>query len=134
MEAFDSGFSLVMVTDYLLAVEKVQGDWKEAQKRQRAWLTPRDAATLIDEPQLATLLASLTVDGLALATREGARRLFPGGGLCLTCALPRLPDTLRALSAMTDGGSVGRPLDHLLPGLHSPSTTKLVCPLKSGPP
>lgn len=64
----DSGFHLVVVTVYLLAVEKVQDDWKEVQKRQRAWLTTRDAATLIDEPQLATLLDRLTVDGLALET------------------------------------------------------------------
>jgi 8-oxo-dGTP pyrophosphatase MutT (NUDIX family) len=62
----DTGFVLVEVTAYLLAVENVLDDWKEAEKRQRAWLTPRDAASLIDEPQLATLLDSLTADGLAL--------------------------------------------------------------------
>lgn len=60
----DSGFLLVGVTIYLFAVEQVHDEWKEARERQRAWLTPHEAASLIDEPQLATLLVSLNADDL----------------------------------------------------------------------
>ena len=34
-------------------------EWEEASKRKRAWLTPADAAKLIDEPQLAGLVQGL---------------------------------------------------------------------------
>jgi 8-oxo-dGTP pyrophosphatase MutT (NUDIX family) len=63
----DSGFVLVEVTAYLLAVEKVFQDWKESQARARVWLASRDAAALIDEPELAALLNSLTVDNVVPA-------------------------------------------------------------------
>jgi 8-oxo-dGTP pyrophosphatase MutT (NUDIX family) len=61
----DCGFLLVMVTVYLFAVEQVHEEWKEARERQRAWLAPHEAASLIDEPQLATLLAGLNAADLA---------------------------------------------------------------------
>ena len=35
-------------------------DWEESKKRSRAWLSPADAAALIDEPELATLVRSLS--------------------------------------------------------------------------
>ena len=54
------GFVRVQVTVYLLAVEVEVSAWKEDGKRQRAWLCPRDAAILIDEPELASLVQSLT--------------------------------------------------------------------------
>jgi 8-oxo-dGTP pyrophosphatase MutT (NUDIX family) len=52
-------FVRVDVTVYLLAVSDEHADWREAKSRQRAWLTPADAALLIDEPELATLVKSL---------------------------------------------------------------------------
>lgn len=54
-----AGFVRVEVTVYLLAVTEELADWREAGSRRRAWLKPADAATLIDEPELATLLKTL---------------------------------------------------------------------------
>jgi hypothetical protein len=54
-----ASFVRVDVTVYLLAVAEERGDWRERKTRQRAWLSPRDAASLIDEPELATLVATL---------------------------------------------------------------------------
>lgn len=44
---------------YLLLVEEVLEDWKESTARERAWLSPADAATLVDEPELATLIRGI---------------------------------------------------------------------------
>jgi hypothetical protein len=52
-------FVRVDVTVYLLAVTDEHADWRERKTRRRAWLSPADAATLIDEPELATLVATL---------------------------------------------------------------------------
>jgi hypothetical protein len=54
-------FVPVEVTVYLLSVEEELADWDEADTRQRAWMSPADAATLIDEPELASLVGSLAV-------------------------------------------------------------------------
>lgn len=54
-------FVRVDVIVYLLEVTEELGDWQEAKRRQRAWLTPADAAMLIDEPDLSTLVKSLKV-------------------------------------------------------------------------
>ena len=43
-------FVNVKVTVFLLQVEKVLPQWQESARRHRAWLSPADAATLIDEP------------------------------------------------------------------------------------
>ena len=53
-------FVSVVVTVYLLSVAEELPEWEEASKRKRAWLKPADAAKLIDEPQLATLLQRLS--------------------------------------------------------------------------
>ena len=53
-------FVNVTVTVYLLEVVDMLPDWKESARRKRAWLSPADAATLIDEPQLANLVRSMT--------------------------------------------------------------------------
>ena len=58
-------FVNVRVTVYLLEVEQVLPDWEESARRHRAWLSPEDAAVLIDEPQLGTLVRSLTSANLA---------------------------------------------------------------------
>ncbi len=52
-------FVNVVVTIYLLPVTEELPEWEEAAKRKRAWLRPADAAKLIDEPQLATLVLHL---------------------------------------------------------------------------
>ena len=49
----------VTVTVSLLPVADILPDWKESARRRRAWLSPADAATLIDEPQLASLVRSM---------------------------------------------------------------------------
>ena len=52
-------FVNVVVTVYLLPVAEELPEWEEASKRKRAWLTPVDAARLIDEPQLASIVQGL---------------------------------------------------------------------------
>ncbi|QDC00669.1 NUDIX hydrolase [Mesorhizobium sp. 8] len=52
-------FVRVDVTVYLLAVSEELTAWREKKSRRRAWLTTADAAMLIDEPELATLLKEL---------------------------------------------------------------------------
>jgi 8-oxo-dGTP pyrophosphatase MutT (NUDIX family) len=54
-------FVRVDVVVYLLAVTEELANWQEAKRRQRAWLTPEDAAVLIDEPDLSTLVKNLKV-------------------------------------------------------------------------
>ncbi|CDX24145.1 NUDIX hydrolase [Mesorhizobium sp. ORS 3324] len=56
-----SRFARVDVVVYLLEVTEEMADWQEAANRQRAWLPPADAALLIDEPELSTLLRDLTI-------------------------------------------------------------------------
>jgi 8-oxo-dGTP pyrophosphatase MutT (NUDIX family) len=55
-------FVPVEVTVYLLIADDVMPDWNEAETRERAWLSPTDAALLIDEPELATLVRAITAD------------------------------------------------------------------------
>jgi len=52
-------FVRVDVTVYLLAVADELATWREKRSRRRAWLAPQDAAMLIDEPELATLIKEL---------------------------------------------------------------------------
>ena len=52
-------FVNVKVTVFLLQVEKVLPQWQESARRHRAWLSPADAATLIDEPELASLILAI---------------------------------------------------------------------------
>ena len=59
----ETSFVRVDVTVYLLAVPEEREDWRERNARQRAWLSPADAALLIDEPELATLVAALQPPG-----------------------------------------------------------------------
>ncbi len=56
-----SRFVRVDVVVYLLEVTEEFTDWRERKSRQRAWLSPADAAVLIDEPELAALVRGLTV-------------------------------------------------------------------------
>ena len=52
-------FVRVDVIVYMLEVTEELADWQEAKRRQRAWLAPADAAMLIDEPDLSTLVSTL---------------------------------------------------------------------------
>lgn len=55
------GFVRVDVVVFLLEVTEELSDWQEAANRQRAWLPAADAALLIDEPELSTLLKNLSI-------------------------------------------------------------------------
>ena len=52
-------FVSVVVTVYMLPVAEELPPWEEKSKRKRAWLKPGEAAKLIDEPELATLVLRL---------------------------------------------------------------------------
>ncbi|WP_421916317.1 NUDIX hydrolase [Mesorhizobium sp.] len=54
-------FVRVDVIVYMLAVTEEMANWQEGKRRQRAWLAPADAALLIDEPDLSTLVRTLRV-------------------------------------------------------------------------
>lgn len=44
---------------YPMVVEKLKRDWKERKQRVRKWFTPKAAAKLVDEQELADLLMTL---------------------------------------------------------------------------
>jgi 8-oxo-dGTP pyrophosphatase MutT (NUDIX family) len=52
---------------YLLRVERVLDDWLEKSERDRVILSPRDAAGLVDDPFLASVLRDLSYDASELA-------------------------------------------------------------------
>jgi 8-oxo-dGTP pyrophosphatase MutT (NUDIX family) len=52
-------FRLVKVDVYPLEVTRQLDKWPEKQSRQMAWLSPKNAATLVDEPQLISLIQNL---------------------------------------------------------------------------
>ena len=49
-------FQLIDVEVYPLEVKKESSKWREKDERQRKWLTVADAALLIDEPELVSLV------------------------------------------------------------------------------
>jgi hypothetical protein len=51
-----TGFIPIVVRVFPMAVERVLVRWKEDDERGRKWLKPEEAATLIDEPALASLV------------------------------------------------------------------------------
>ena len=50
----------VSVTVYGLEVEEELDDWRERGERSREWLTREQAISLVDEPELVTLIAGFT--------------------------------------------------------------------------
>jgi 8-oxo-dGTP pyrophosphatase MutT (NUDIX family) len=44
------------VSVFRLVVERELGRWKEAEQRERQWVSPTDAASLVQEPQLAAII------------------------------------------------------------------------------
>ncbi|MGP2493797.1 NUDIX hydrolase [Mesorhizobium sp. PUT5] len=71
-----SHFVRVDVTVYLLAVTEELANWQEKRRRRRAWLSAADAALLIDEPELATLVKSLKAPA---GEQEPKRQADPDG-------------------------------------------------------
>lgn len=67
-----TSFVHVEVTAYLVEVAEELDAWKEIGARQRAWLTPADAAVLIDEPELATLIRNLSAADLVAPDKAAA--------------------------------------------------------------
>ena len=51
-----AGVIAVRVYVYLLEVVEELVNWPECDQRQRAWFTPTDAATKVDEPELGVLV------------------------------------------------------------------------------
>ena len=49
----------IVVDVYRLDVTTIADDWPEAAQRRRAWYRPRDAASLVQEPELQVLIAGL---------------------------------------------------------------------------
>ena len=49
-------FVPITVVVYGLEVDAESADWKEQRERQRKWVTPDEAADLVEEPELATLI------------------------------------------------------------------------------
>lgn len=68
----ENRFVRVDVIVYLLSVTEELIDWQEAESRQRAWLASEDAALLIDEPDLSTLLRDLKIPEPAHEPAKGA--------------------------------------------------------------
>jgi 8-oxo-dGTP pyrophosphatase MutT (NUDIX family) len=49
------------VTVYSLEVEKLLRSWPEKKQRQRKWFSSEDAAKLVHEPELKTLIAAFSI-------------------------------------------------------------------------
>lgn len=54
-----SGASVCRTAAYLLEVEEIASIWPESGQRERRWVLPGEAASMVREPGLAALLASL---------------------------------------------------------------------------
>lgn len=50
-------FELLRVEVYALKATKTLADWEEMDEREVRWFAPADAALMVDEPELATLIA-----------------------------------------------------------------------------
>jgi len=54
----------VRVEVYVLEVREELDEWPEAERRQRAWFTPSEAAAAVQEPELRDLLLQLHAKGI----------------------------------------------------------------------
>lgn len=52
----DASFALVKVSVYPLCVKRQLTDWPEKHQRVQSWVSPEDAATLVDETELGELI------------------------------------------------------------------------------
>lgn len=76
----DRQFLMVRVTVYPLHVSRQLDDWPERNERTLMWLAPEDAALLVDETDLGTLILEFT--------RELARRGRKPAGLSVLAEKP----------------------------------------------
>jgi 8-oxo-dGTP pyrophosphatase MutT (NUDIX family) len=67
-------FEVCRVKVYILDVEVELDDWREQTERAKGWFRLQDAADLVDEPELKTLLMSMRHDTFRLALRRKPRR------------------------------------------------------------
>jgi len=74
---FDTYFALVKVAVYPLAVKRQLDDWPEKHERVQTWLSPEDAALLVDETELGTLITEFATSP---AWRKIAAGNFPRKG------------------------------------------------------
>jgi len=51
-----SGFVPITVKVFAMEVDRELPEWREQKERMRAWLRPEQAAALVDEPALSTML------------------------------------------------------------------------------
>lgn len=69
----DRGFAVpVEVRAFLVPVRALAEDWPERGQRTRRWFTPREAAALVAEPELAVLLRKLAPPSAAVPCQAGA--------------------------------------------------------------
>ena len=56
----DGGLPLSTEVDvYAIEIEKLYDSWPEMEERERHWMSPKEAAKLVAEPELAALLRDL---------------------------------------------------------------------------
>jgi 8-oxo-dGTP pyrophosphatase MutT (NUDIX family) len=55
----DGAILTCRVTVYPMVVERLKRNWKERDERKRRWFSPRKAAKLVNEPELAMLLEEI---------------------------------------------------------------------------
>jgi 8-oxo-dGTP pyrophosphatase MutT (NUDIX family) len=59
----ESSFELCEVLVYLLEVKRQLETWREKNQREARWFSVADAAELVEEPGLTTIIASLNAEG-----------------------------------------------------------------------
>lgn len=76
-----SSFVLVKVVVYPLRVTRQLADWPEKHERDRQWVNPQDAATLIDETDLGELIVAFarSLDAKPKAVAKRADGMADGG-------------------------------------------------------
>jgi 8-oxo-dGTP pyrophosphatase MutT (NUDIX family) len=75
-----TAFVPITVRVFAMEVEQELSEWRERRQRRRAWLTPEQAAALIDEPALGALLldaARALEDGAGLVEASAAADAVP---------------------------------------------------------
>lgn len=73
----DASFALVKVTVYPMIVKRHLTDWPEKHQRVQSWVSPQDAATLIDETELGDLIIAFA-ESVAAKPKAGRRRRESG--------------------------------------------------------
>lgn len=73
----DEAFALVKVTVYPLNVRRHLTDWPEKHQRVQSWVSPQDAATLVDETELGDLIIAFA-ESMAAKPKSNRRRRESG--------------------------------------------------------